>query len=214
MTSFFKTATINTFKGFGNILLNGFSFDITPKDKTKKIGINLNHFQPITSWTLLDRDIIDIETGERYCDDSKKVIRQKCAALFISSLIVQPIGLSLNVVNRVTKLFTFAQLWKPSKNKYNFTARLQEYGKDFLIVVSTTFIMIGLLFSSIYGLLTPYNGRKLFGTFERLAYSGGYQLFNIKKHSKSIQSYLLAPCFQPFPTVHLGGGNIGIQNAW
>lgn len=214
MNRFFLKATINTFKGFGNILLNGFSFDLSKEDKAKRVSVTLPHFQPINKWSLHQNQIVDCTTGASYSNDSKETIRKKCAALFAFSLIVQPIGLTLNIFNRVAKIFTLAQLWKPSKNKYEFKARICEYGKDLLIVISTSLIFIGFIFSSFYGTITPYNGRKLFASFERLAYSSGYQTFNIRKNFKDLQVYLLAPCFQPSPTIHLGGAAISENNIW
>ena len=160
-------------------------------------------------------EIVDESTGDKYCDDSTSTVRLKCLTLFAASWIVQPIGLTLNILNRIAKIVTFAHLWNPSEEKYSFKARLGEWGKDILLVVSTPLILVGLLFSALYGAtVSPYDGRKLFGTFERIAYSGGYQFFGIGYGEKNPHNYLLAPCFQPDPKAHLGGGNLGESNVW
>ena len=62
--------------------------------------------------------------------------------------------------------------------------------------------------------LSPYDGRKLYGSFERLAYSGGYQFIDDGFSEKNPHNYLLAPCFQPEPKCHLGGGQLGECDVW
>jgi hypothetical protein len=216
MIEFFSNANVSTFKSFSNTLLNGFASDISEEDKADQAGLQLAHFNPISKWSSLEGyGIVDKSTGDKYCDDSTKILRLKCAALFAASFIVQPIGLTLNILNRVAKIVTFAHLWNPSQEKYHFKARLVEWGKDLLLVVSTPLILVGMLFSALYGAtLSPYDGRKLYGTLERLAYSGGYQFFGLYDWKKNLHNYLLAPCFQPYPQAHLGGGKIGQKDVW
>lgn len=211
---FLEYATVNTLKGFGNILLNGFKSDLSKYDKTQDVGLRLAHFRPVSKWSLGRHEIVDKSTGDEYCNDSKKTVRLKCAALFAATLIAQPIALTLNLLNRIGKVVTFAHLWNPSKEKYSFKARLCEWVKDLAVIVTTPLILVGMVFSALYGaIISPYNGRKLFGTFERLAFSGGYQFFDING-GKNPQKFLLAPCFQPDPTAHLGGGRLGERNVW
>lgn len=212
---FLQNATINGFKGFGNTLFNGFGFNISERDKCYRVGTSLIHFKPINQWSLEEYDIVDKSTGDKYCHDSKRTVRLKCAALFAASWIVQPIGLSLNLLNKVGKIVSFAYLWYPSQEKYSFKARVGELGKDLFVVASTPLILVGMLFSSLYGAtLSPYDGRKLYGSFERLAYSGGYQIFGMGYGGKDLHNFLLAPCFQPEPKAHLGGGALGEKDVW
>jgi hypothetical protein len=212
---FLYHATIYFSKGFGNTLLNGFASNISMKDKAHQAGLQLAHFNPITGWSLENYARVDAITGDKYCNDSEDTVHLKCAALFAASWIIQPIGLTLNLLNRIAKIVTFAQLWTPSIEKYHFKARLSEWGKDLFVVVSTPLILIGMLFSALYGAtVSPYNGRKLYGSFERLAYSGGYQFFGADEGEKNLHNHLLAPCFQPNPKAHLGGGELGQANVW
>lgn len=212
---FLQFATINTFKGFGNTILNGFPCDVLKRDKVHQVGLQFAYFNPISNWSLENYEIVDKSTGDEYCNDSTITVRLTCAALFAASWIVQPIGLTLNLLNKVAKIVTFAHLWYPSQEKYNFKARIGEWGKDILLVVSTPLILLGMVFSALYGAtLSPYDGRKLYSTFERLAYSGGYQFFEPDYGRNKPHSYLLAPCFQPNPNAHLGGGKIGERDVW
>lgn len=215
ITDFIYKASINTCHGFGNILLNGFASDISEEEKKRQVGLKFAHFNPTNQWSLENYEIVDKTMGDKYCNDSTTTVRLKCAALFVASLIAQPIGLTLNLLNRIAKIFTFAHLWSPSQENYNFKARVCEWGKDILLVISTPLILIGMLFSALYGAtLSPYDGRKLYGSLERLAYSGGYQFFTTDNSRKSPHNYLLAPCFQPDPKAHLGGGALGQSNVW
>lgn len=213
--NFLQNATTYFFYSFGNILLNGFASNISQGDKKREVGIQLSHFNPINKWSIGDYEIVDMSTKDVYCDDSKRTVRFKCAALFAASFLIQPIGLTLNLLNRISKIASFAHLWNPSEEKYHFKARIAEWGKDILVVVSTPLILVGMFFSALYGAtLSPYDGRKLYASFERFAYSGGYQFFNLSYYDKTLHTHLMAPCFQPNPTAHVGGGDLGEKDVW
>jgi hypothetical protein len=206
-----ESITVNVFKGFGNVLLNRFNSDLPKKQQN---SIQIAHFNPATQWETQGNRILDLGTNESYINDTHKTIRLKCSALFIASFLVQPIGLSLNLLNRISKVALFLHFFKGSQQNSSFKASLIDSTKDLLIVVSTPFILVGMLFSSAYGAtLSPLDGRKLYATFERLAYSGGVQRFPTFRQSK-VQNYLLAPCFQPEPQGHLGGGSLEESDAW
>lgn len=217
MFSGIGTMTLNVCKLWGNVLFNGFDSDLSARDKADQIGLRCTHFNPISTWSFHKSRIVDVSNGDEYCNDSRKTVRLKCAALFAATFVVQTIGLLLNLLNRIAKIISFAQLWKPSQEKYPFKARLCEWAKDLLVVVLTPLILVGMILSSLCGAtLSPYNGRKLYASFERLAYSGGYQLFavNVYAYGRDPQNYLIAPCFQPSPKAHLGGGDLSKSNAW
>ena len=212
---FFQEATTNVFKGFGNIFFNGFASDLSEEDQVRW---GFAHFNPISKWSVEEDWVIDQSTGDEYYDDSTSTIRLKCAGLFAASLILQPIGLTLNLLNKIAKIVTFAHLWKPSEKEYeyNFKARIGEWGKDILLVTFTPLILVGMLFATLYGTtLSPYDGRKLYASCERLVYSGGYQFFHIRgSDGNNLHDFFLAPCFQPYPKAHLGGGKVGEKDVW
>jgi len=173
------------------------------------MSIVLNHFNPVNTWTLdsngpkfkyEDRRmyLIDSTTKDRYWNESKGTVRHKCFWLTLGTPVIHAVTSVVNVVYRILKTITFAHFWMPKKGKYSFKARLAEMGKDLLRVVATPFAYLGLELSAIYGIFTPYNGRKLYATFERALYNRD----------------VLAPCFQPRPTRHLFGGDPTQGNAW
>ncbi len=205
--SFLQTSTLNTFKGFGNTLLNGFDSDLSIFDKQEQVGIEWGHFSPINQWKIKYYNLIDGTTGDKYYDEPTQLVRLKCIGLFAATWIAQPIGLTCNLVNKIAKIALFAHLWNPSLQRdYSYTARLLEWGKDLLVIVATPLLLVGMLFASLYGAtLSAYDGRKLYATCERLAYSGGYQFFPINGDEKCLHNYVLGPCFQPSPKTHLEG---------
>lgn len=211
---FICQSTINIFRGLGNTLLNGFDSNISKEDRARLVNIRFADFIPVNQWRKNYCDLVDMSTGREYFGESTKTVRLKCAATFAASFIVQPVGLTLNLLNRIAKIVTFAHLWHPFQEKYSFKARICEWGMDILRVVLTPLIFIGMLFSSLYGAsLSPYDGRKLYASFERLAYSGGYQRFEYG-YGKDVHRFLLTPCFQPAPTAHLGGGDLDEVGVW
>lgn len=211
---FIKAASFHVGVGLLNTLLNGFASDLSDEDEKKSVGIQLNHFNPINTWEEGFEWIVDVDNKENYCYDSEYIVRVKCAVVFAASIVIQPVGLCLNLLNKTVKVLTFASLWVPSDKEYDFTKRVSEWAKDLFVIVATPIIFLGMLLSSLYGAVAmPYDGRKLFGSFERLAYSGGYQ-FIARYNEIHPHRYLLAPCFQPEPVCHLGGGNLNEQDVW
>lgn len=217
LIDFLSFATGSIFKGFGNTLLNGFESDLSVEDRTRQIGIRLAHFKLVNEWTESGSYLIDKALDDKYFFESVDTVRAKFFMLSPASFIVQPIGLTLNVCNKTIKIALFAHFWNPGQGKYSFTARLAEWAKDLFVVVATPLILIGLLFSAFYGAICPdhvYDARKLYASFERLAYSGGYQRFGMGFYGGGPHNYVIAPCFQPDPQAHLGGGQLGEIDAW
>jgi hypothetical protein len=207
---FFKTLG----KTFANPLLNGFESDLSPTDR--KI-VTIAHFCPFNKWGIENPfGVEDFTTGDAYNPDGQ--VRMKCMALMLGTLTLQPIALFLNVINRTIKVVTFAQLWHSTSEQVTFKARVKEWAMDVLRIVTTPLVLIGLFFSALYGAtISPNNGRKLYASFERFAYSGGYMRFP-PSNSRRPHNYFMAPCFQPltigYEFVHLFGGKAGDRNAW
>jgi len=158
------------------------------------VDIKLRDFQPISRWTdetgakKWDKDdepleLIDQSTGRTYPHQSKAWLRFKCSMLSLGSPILHPIISLANAVYRIFKLISCYHFWirKNNEQSSSLKGRLKEVGWDLLRVVGTPLALLGLLLAPLYGLITPYNGRKLYATFERALYG------------KSI----IAPCFQP-----------------
>jgi hypothetical protein len=144
--------------------------------------------------------LIDQTTGRKYGNETKGTVRLKCFLLCFGTPIAHSVAAVINVIYRIVKLVTLSHFWiaKSGERKYNFTARLADAGKDVLRILLQPFSIIGLELSALFGVFTPYNGRKLYATIERAEYG----------------SYISAPCFQPDPTQHLFGGNTENRDAW
>lgn len=184
---FLRTAAENIFEGYEDILTKGC-------DERWERPISLSHFLPYTKF----ENGLDLSNGDLYWNDDPKITRLKCLGLTVATPIVHAIGLVLNLANRVTKIITFAHFHDSATEGRSLSEKSWAVCKDLLRIAFTPIIYLGLELSAIYGLALPENGRKLYATFERCAYG----------------KELLAPCFQPFATRHLGGGIPGQTNAW
>lgn len=189
---FIKRAAVNIGEGYKDILLSDFD------GKRNVLPIHPSHFIPCNRWENSQGRIVDRSNGDQYCNDSKKIKRLKCLCLIAASPFVHLFGQILNIANRIAKLITFAHLWYPSNKEIIFKARVLEFAKDLLRIVLAPLLYLGLLLAAIFGIASPYDGGKIYATFERAAYG---------KH-------LLAPCFQPEARFHLFGGDINERNAW
>ena len=173
-------------------------------------SVCLGDFHPWNQWeldqTVVYRDtrvpkyILDQTTGRRYLNESKGTVRMKCFLLLLGTPIVHSIGLIVNVAYRALRLLTLYHFWKDIGEDihYDFGARVYDAGTDFLRICTSQIAFFGLQVAALYGVLTPYNGRKLYATIERAQYGRS----------------ILAPCFQPEPKYHLMGGDIEMQNAY
>jgi hypothetical protein len=166
------------------------------------MSIILGDFRPVNEWKPEDTRslgfaiyIIDQTTQRKYLNESKCIVRMKCALCTLGTPLVHAITSIVNVVYRIFKLITFVHFWlqKQDENKYDFKARLADAGADMLRIIATPLAIVGLELSALYGLCSrPYDGRKLYATIERATYGRS----------------ILAPCFQPEPTSHFFGGDI------
>lgn len=194
VVDFLGQASQNIADGYLRIILNGF-------DEKDSHPIDLSHFIPCNQWEESSRSlyIIDKSNDDAYFNDCPRVKRLKCLALAFVTPIIHAIGILLNIANRIAKLITFSHFWYPDDSEeYSFQNRLFEFGKDMIRIAFAPMIYVGLELSAIYGLILPYDGGKLYATFERCAFG----------------RELAAPCFQPSPSYHLGGGDVFTLNSW
>ena len=148
----------------------------------------------------------DVTTNTFYANESKGMVRFKCVLLALGTPIYHAIASIVNIAYKILKLITLSHFWRKKEENHSFTARLKDAGADLLRIVATPFAIISLEFSSIFGSCSPYNGRKLYATFERALYG----------------NHRLAPCFQPGTTPenfqirfsHFFGGNTKTRNSY
>lgn len=174
------------------------------------MSVSFRDFQPINTWKPdLDgpkwrdgeaKHLIDMTTGRRYWNESKGCVGCKCFLLTLGTPIFHSIASLVNVAYRIVKLVSFSHFWmdKEEEKSYSFKGRLKDAGQDLLRVLTTPIAFIGLELAAIYGIFTPYNGRKLYASIERAQYG----------------NFILAPCFQPDPKYHALGGDPNEKNAF
>ena len=148
--------------------------------------------------------LIDESTGKCYWNESKVIVRIKCALLGTLGTAGNLLLAVSNIAFRVLRLVSLYHLWRPN---VQFKARLVSIQEDFKSLVRTPFIFTGLIFSALYGLISPYDGRKLYASFANLA---NYTIFIPYFGTLHIPAF--APCFQPSPTRHFFGGDPTKQN--
>ena len=164
--------------------------------------------------------VIDRTTNDKYLNQDKSNIRSKCLAAVFASLFLHPISIIGNVIWRIIKLISFFEFWKkpnmkdiqkiyPENFKEEYERRLTlksrstEYMQDALRIILAPFVVPLLTLSALYGIVRPYDGRKVHATIEAAFYGSGFY----------------APCFQPLrhqnlPIKHLLGGDINDPSAW
>ncbi len=156
--------------------------------------VTIDHFWPVNSWR--ERNslyIVDQTTADVYWNDDSETKRLKFLAIAFFGPLVHAIGLVANGLNRSYKVLTFGHLYYRAQDP-----RFMELAYDIARIALTPLIFIGLVFTPIYGLIRPNDGGKVYATLERTIYTQD----------------LIAPCFQPFPRVHLGGGDPNLPNGW
>ncbi len=138
--------------------------------------------------------IVDESTGDRYWNETKAIVAIKLfSGIFATPLYHLAVGV-IQAVFQFFKIITFSHFWmsKEGESSYSFENRLGDLGKELVNIISLPFVVTALEASAVYGLLMPYDGRKLYASFERV-------LLN--------DYFLLFPCFQPNPERHLLGGD-------
>lgn len=173
-------------------------------------GVTFKDFQPINRWKVDSEGpqwsygvkepqfIIDQTTGRRYFNESKGVVGFKCFLVTLGTPFVHLPAAVINLAYRVAKVVSGSHFWMPTSSTSTFKARLAEAGKDLLRIVATPIAVVGMELAAIYGMIRPYDGRKLYASIERAQYG----------------NFILAPCFQPDPTQHALGGDINKKNAF
>lgn len=157
------------------------------------MSLSLKDFQPINRWSHdssyalqeVDEipDLIDETTKRLYRNEPEWIIRFKCTLLTVATPLVHTTAGCLYTAAKILKLVTLSHFWLPSQaeKRYGLKARLHHAASDMARIIIFPFALLGLELSALYGLVRPYDGRKLYASFERSLYG----------------KPLLAPCFQP-----------------
>ena len=170
------------------------------------MDIQLGDFHPVNSWIAQEygskhsanrdylcarswesgtsRYVLDNSTRRFYFNESQTSLRLKCTLLTLSTPFIHSISSVCNAAFRALKLVAGFHFWtkKDLTKEYNFKERLFDAYTDILRIIATPIALLGLELSAIYGLYSPYDGRKLYASIESALYDG---------------SFTLASCFQP-----------------
>jgi hypothetical protein len=141
--------------------------------------------------------IIDSSTGRKYLNEDQGVVGFKC---FLLSLGTVPVHIIASVFKVSYHAFKAVACFFDIRNEssYNLKARLSDCAHNLKAIAMTPAVIALLELSALYGIFSPYNGRKLYASLERAHYG----------------HFILAPCFQPAPASHLFGGDLRVQNAF
>lgn len=173
-------------------------------------SVTLRDFCPINRWTADEKGpywegnykpevmgpyqyLIDQTTDRRYLNQDPGVVRTKCILLTFGTPFIHLIASIANVAYRIWNLISLAHFKEQStseweeKTPYSFKASLKETFKDCVKVFTTPLAYFGLELAAIFGIISPYDGRKLYATIERAQYGNS----------------ILAPWFQPCDPYHL-----------
>lgn len=190
--------------------------------------VTIRDFQPWNNWT--DTHAMDIYgyNEEFHCDESTKkrywiqspdTLREKCGLLMPWTVLAHTYRIALRILSFIS-LYQFHYRSNGQVDEsgyrvmihYSLKERVKEAGKDLLKIIATPVLVLFLESAALYGLLNPYDGRKLYASGERFAYEAlgmeGVDLFD-----RPAPAYC-APCFQPDATHHALGGDANDGNAW
>lgn len=124
--------------------------------------------------------ITDKKMNQNYWNERPGLIRFKCFLLVLGTPIVHLYTSLRNIGEKIMDLFSGTIS-----------------GKECAINIAATLIAYpGRELAALYGIIRPYDGRKLYASFERAIY--GHEI--------------LAPCFQPYPRYHFFGGDPNVKD--
>jgi len=128
--------------------------------------------------------VVDPKTGDEYLDETTWLIRYKAYLLTTSTPFAQAALALFQMAKSAFKIGSLMPLWKKEES----------FGREAARFVLAPLVYVGLEAAAIYTLFCPLEGRKRYAQLERFLYGK--------------EGILLAPCFQPNPTHHLGGDAI------
>lgn len=136
------------------------------------INLVAGDFCPLNTWVEMDNGVVDLSTGREYLLQSRSNLRGKCLLLSFGTPFVQTPFLLLSTAIRVSRVLTGFHFWSGCGHRpYQFQIRLQNAAKDLLLVATVPIALLGLELAALYGILRPYDGRKLYATLERAQYA-------------------------------------------
>lgn len=140
--------------------------------------------------------IYDKETGSTYNNNSKNLVRFKCAVLCIRTI---PEAIGRIVYHALIIPTAATQTYRVLTGRITFREGLKEMGHSLMDIFRSTIYGVGMLFSALEGAIVPdrlngpLNGRKHYGHLECLL--NRQKGLHIKEKLNG-NKYYSAPCFQ------------------
>lgn len=131
--------------------------------------------------------IVDQRTGRGYMNESRSAVSCKCFLLAIGTPVLHSAIGIYTIAPRVVRILSFYHFWKKLEQDKQCVNRCLDAKEDAIHIIGMPFGLVALEISALVGVFFPYNGRKLYASFERLEYGGA----------------VLATCFQPGSNQHL-----------
>lgn len=113
--------------------------------------------------------VADSRTNRLFWNESKFIVWIKMVGF--SCLITPIFHTGALIYGIVKKIFNLCTGYRYEEGR-QFTAKA--VGKDILWIVATPLMLAGLELAAVYGLITPWNGRKLYGNLERAIFGEGF----------------------------------------
>ncbi len=172
------------------------------------MNVTSNDFQLVNNWILdtegptyscckqhtgIPRFVIDKSTNRKYFNETPVLVGFKCFLLSLGTPLIHVPAALINMAYRLVKLVTLSH-FRGAFDKQHFNAA----GIDLLRIVAAPLAIVGLELAALYGMIRPYDGRKLYATIERATYG----------------NFILAPCFQPDPKYHALGGDVNTKDVF
>ncbi|MDF1758622.1 MAG: hypothetical protein P1U74_10055 [Legionellaceae bacterium] len=173
-------------------------------------GVTTKHFLLTNTWDDLEKDndifsgVIDPITNNRYLLEPISTTRKKHFVLFLVTPFIHTLAAIIKMSLNILKLITFYHFWKNLDHVKtdHMERRKNDILRDIFHILFAPLAVILLELVTIFGMILPKNGRKLYASIERLAY-GDYILpdsirkyMSSKNHRFTYPYFALAPCFR------------------
>jgi len=159
------------------------------RERTRKHPLSYNHFFPLSRFKEEPFDkcnpkrarIVDTLTGDRFNNDDRSTIRVKCLLLSLTVPVLHTIAALIDILDKLCLFIKTLRKLITYEDEEPIMKKVADLMKIIVQIILVPVCVILLELAALYGLVCPYNGRKLFANLERFRYG----------------SDAFAPCFQP-----------------
>jgi len=155
--------------------------------------MRIDNFNITSLWSYKKNVFLEDKTGQKFTYINKNDMRLKALGLATSTPVTH-LALSVaNIAIRSLRILSFYHFWKAQDGSYSLKPRLFDTGKDALTIMIQPIALLALEASALYGLVSPYDGMKLYNnlelaTYDRLIMMKLFKIGSIKEENKPISS--------------------------